>query len=80
MTEAERAAMAAAGMPLGDVETVADLRHSSTLRGIGGALGALRTLRREWAALPRPLRERMERVVHLDPDGTVAVYRLDRDP
>ena len=80
MTEADRDALAATGLPLGDVETVADLSRSSTLRGIGGALGALDVLRRDWATLPRPLRERMERVIHLNPDGTVAVYRLERDP
>jgi len=80
MTEADRAALASAGLPLGDVEPVADVGQSRTVDSLRGVLRGLRELEGEWSDAPAPLRTRLERVIHLRPDGTVAVYRLERTP
>jgi hypothetical protein len=80
MDRADRDAMAAAGLPLGDVEPVASADDSRVLTRLRGVLRGLSALEDEWRAAPAPLRARLERVVHLKPDGTVAVYRLERYP
>jgi len=80
MTGADREALAAAGLPVDrEPVTVADVRSSSTFRGLFGFLSRLTGLERAWAALPAPVRASTERVVHLRCDGRVDVYRIDRE-
>lgn len=80
MTDDDRAALTAAGLPVGEVETVASASRSASLRSLVGVLDALRRLEREWIATPDPVRQRMERLIHLTPNGAVHVFTLEREP